>query len=129
MNKSDILSAFNKHILDFFNDVSIIFPNNQDISVSQTSIIGLRKTNPKIIINIWKEYILDKYKKEITEGNIDFIINKNYAEDLVNAEQGSIILEKINTLREPIRSMGNENLQKSIKYIQNLTKLCETYHS
>ena len=129
MNKSEILSAFNKHIVEFFSDVSTIFPDNHDISVSHTSIVGLKKTNPKLIINMWKEYIADKYKVQISEGNIDFIINKNYATDLSSIAESNKILEKIEQLRDPIRQMGKENLQKSIKYIQNLTKLCETYHS
>ena len=89
MNKSDILSAFNGHIVDFFSDVCTIFPDNPDISVSYTSIIGLRKTNPRLIINMWKEYIVDKYKHEIVEGNIDFIINKNYETDLSNIAESN----------------------------------------
>tara|TARA_B100001093_G_scaffold517629_1_gene599791 strand:- start:650 stop:1039 length:390 start_codon:yes stop_codon:yes gene_type:complete len=128
MNKSDLLVGFNNHINDFFNDVLTIFPNDNDIKVAYSSLISIRKINPKIIISIWKSYILDKYKVEIEEGNIDFFIKRNYKDDLINNENASTILSKIDTLRKPIEEMGEENKQKTIKYIQNLTKLCNLYY-
>ena len=77
MNKSELLSGFNNHINEFFDDVVTIFPNDSDIQVAQTSLLTIRKVNPKLIIAIWKEYIMDPYCEEINNGNIDFFINKN----------------------------------------------------
>jgi hypothetical protein len=127
MNKSELLTGFNNHINEFFNDVLTIFPNDTDIQVAQTSLLTVRKVNPRLIISIWKEYIMDPYHDEISKGNIDFFINKNYSSDLNSTENASAILQKIDTLREPIKQMGEENQQKTITYIQNLTKLCKMY--
>jgi hypothetical protein len=127
MNKSEILSAFNNHIQEFFKDVIIIYPDDDDIKVANSSLSVMRKANPRLVIEMWKEYML-KYKKEINEGNIDFFINKNYADDLRTTSNSSVILEKIDTLREPMKKMDPENLKKTIKYVQNLTKLCEIYY-
>tara|TARA_R110002074_G_scaffold325600_1_gene495906 strand:- start:819 stop:1208 length:390 start_codon:yes stop_codon:yes gene_type:complete len=129
MNKADILSGFNNHLNEFFNDVVIIFPDNLDIKVAQTSLSTMRKANPRLIVSIWKEHIVNKYEKEINEGNIDFFLQKDYNNDLNSADNASTILEKINSLKEPIRNMGQDNLTKTITYIQNLTKLCNLYHA
>ena len=129
MNKSDILSTFNNHIQDFFQDVIVIYPEDNDIKVASSSLGVMRKANPKLVVEMWKEYMLDRYKKEINEGNIDFFINKNYTDDLKTTTNSSIILEKIDTLREPMKKMGPKNLEKTIKYVQNLTKLCEFYYN
>ncbi len=129
MNKSEILTAFNNHISDFFNDVSIIFPDNSDIKIAQTSLSTVRKMNPRLIISIWKEYMVDKYRKEIEAGDMAFFVERNYTSDLQDVGQGKVILEKIDTLREPIREMGEENLKKASGYIQNLTKICDMYYN
>lgn len=128
MNKTDILSGFNNHLNEFFNDVVTIFPDNLDIKVAQSSLSTMRKANPRLIVAIWREHIVSKYEKEIMEGNIDFFLEKDYNTDLKSADNASSILEKINSLKEPIRNMGQENLTKTITYIQNLTKLCNLYH-
>ena len=128
MNKSDIVSGFNNHIIEFFNDVLTIFPNDTEISIAHTSLLAIRKINPTLAINIWKKYISDKYKNEIEAGNINFFIDRNYQKDLKETSSASKILSKIDTLREPIKQMVEENKQKTIIYIQNLTKLCNLYY-
>ena len=128
MNKTDILAGFNNHLNEFFNDVVNIFPDNLDIKVAQTSLSTMRKANPRLIVAIWREHVVSKYEKEIVEGNIDFFLEKDYNSDLKTADNASTILEKINSLKEPIRNMGHDNRSKTITYIQNLTKLCNLYH-
>ncbi len=38
------------------------------------------------------------------------------------------LLKTIDSFRERVRNMGEENKNKSIKYVQNLTKLCSMYY-
>ena len=128
MNKSDILGAFNNHISEFFNDVSIIFPDNNDIKLALTSLSTVRKMNPRLVISIWKEYIVDKYRSAIEAGNMDFFLDKNYTADVKDLGQAASILQKIDTLREPVREMGEDNLNKTREYMKNLTKICDLYY-
>ena len=129
MNKIDILTGFNNHIVDFFNDVLTIFPNDTEISVAHSSLIAIRKVNPRLIVTIWKQYISDPYTNQIQCGDINFFINRDYSTDLKDSDKATTILQKIDTLREPIKLMGDDNKKKTIDYIQNLTKLCNLYHS
>jgi len=124
-----ILNAFNDHFMEFVSDIINVFPDNTDIVSAKNSFALIRKANPKLIIKIWKSYVVDKYGAEIHLGNISFFIDKDYANDLTNAENSDKIIEAINRLRNPVKMMSAESQQKSMKYIQNLTKLCVAYHS
>ena len=54
-------------------------------------------------------------------------INKDYSADLDNAANPDKIMQAINRLREPVKSMKPEDQNKTMKYIQNLTKLSGIY--
>ena len=124
-----ILNAFNDHFMEFVSDIINVFPDNTDLVSAKNSFVLIRKANPKLIIKIWKSYVADKYGPEIDLGNISFFIDKDYANDLTNAENSDKIIESINRLRNPVKMMSEESQQKSMKYIQNLKKLCILYHS
>jgi hypothetical protein len=128
MNPSIILNAFNDHLTDLFIDITIIFPDNIDIKTAQNTLSLIRKTNPKMIVKIWKKYVVDKYGDKFDSDNISFFIEKDYNEDLTNIDQPSKIMKSIDRLRDPIKSMNSSNQSKTMKYLQNLKKLCCLYH-
>jgi hypothetical protein len=118
-----ILTAFNDHFFEFVNDIQEIFPDDHDLLVSKNSLMLVRKANPKMIVKIWNAYVVGKYKSVIEAGNLDFFINKDYSNDFINANNSDKIIEAIDRFRQPIKNMSEQNKLKSIKYIQNLTKL------
>ena len=85
------------------------------------------KINPKTVINGWKECVNDLYKDQILKGDLEYFINKDYNEDLEGSDNKGKILKTIDSFRDKIRNMGDDNKKKSMKYIQNLTKLCNMY--
>lgn len=126
---SNILTAFNDHFMEFLTDVQSVFPDDADILSAKNSLTAIRKANPRMIVKIWNTFIVGKYRKEIEAGNIDFFVNKDYSEDVANVDGSGKIMESINRLREPIRNMSADNQAKTMKYIQNLTKLAFMYES
>ena len=126
---SNILTAFNDHFVEFVTDIQSVFPEDHDILVAKNSLLAIRKANPKMIVKIWNTFIVGKYKAEIESGNISFFINKDYSQDLVYAENSGKIMESIDRLRTPIKSMNTAEQAKTMKYIQNLTKLSSIYES
>lgn len=122
---NNILIAFNDHFFEFLNDVHKVFPEDIDILTAKNALLTVRKANPKMIVKIWKLFIVGKYKAEIESGNIAFFINKDYSTDVSNATNSDKIMESINRLREPIKNMSLDNQAKVMKYIQNLTRLSE----
>ena len=120
---SNILTAFNDHFIEFINDVHRVFPDDTDILATKNALTAIRKANPKMIVKIWNKFIVGKYRPEIEAGNIDFFISKDYSYDVSTASNSDKIMETINRLREPIRQMTPVSQAKTMKYIQNLTKL------
>ena len=122
---NNILSAFNDHFMDFINDIQSVFPEDVDILAAKNALTLVRKANPKMIVKIWKIYIVNNYKLEIEAGNLDFFMNKDYSSDVSVAANSDKIMESINRLRDPIKNMSKDNQDKVMKYIQNLSKLSE----
>lgn len=123
---SSVLKAFNNHLLEFVEDVIRIFPDNLDIKTGKTFIEGVKRVNPKKIITYWKDNILLLYETEIIQGDITFFVNKDYRNDIGTEVQTLKVLEDIRVL---VRDTTEENKEKAMKYLQNLTKLCKIYFS
>jgi hypothetical protein len=131
MDKPQILSAFNKHFIEFIEDVQRVFPDDYDISTILTSLSAARKINPRLIITTFKEHVINTYREEIEKGNLDFFIDNDYKNDLnkIGVSSPNAIIEKIDCLRGPVRNMNTEDRAKVMKYMQNLTKLSDLYSS
>ena len=126
---SNILTVFNDHFVDFINDVQSVFPEDPDILTAKNALTAVRKANPKMIVKIWNKFIVGKYRPEIEAGNIDFFISKDYSQDVSAASNSDKIMETIDRLRNPLKLMTPEDQSKSMKYMQNLSKLSTIYNS
>ena len=126
---STILTAFNDHFMEFVNDIHSVVPENTDILAAKNSFALIRKANPKMIIKIWQSYVVNKYNDKIEAGDISFFVNKDYGDDLTNADNSDKIVEAIDRLRSPIKLMSVADQAKTMKYIQNLKKLSTIYHT
>ena len=124
-----VLKAFNSHLLEFLDDIIQVFPKDIDLKATRLFLYGMTKAKPRGIIKIWKLYFIGPYKKQIEAGNFSFFIEKDYTEDVGEGFEGNKneLLASINQMRIKIKDMEDINKQKSMKYIQNLTKLCNLY--
>ena len=124
---SNILAAFNDHFVEFISDIQSVFPNDADVLTAKNALLAIRKANPKMIIKIWNSFIVAKYNTEIEAGNLSFFMDKDYSQDFSNSQNNGAIMDAIDRLRGPVKSMTHEDQQKTMKYIQNLTKLSAIY--
>lgn len=127
MSYKNLVSVFNEHLVEFFDDVQSLYPDNVDILTGKNSILAFKKINPALIIKIWATYIGEVYATQIENNDISFFISKDYSTDLVYATNADKIMEIINRLREPIGNMNTTDQMKTMKYIKNLSKLSITY--
>lgn len=126
--KSQLLKTFNDQFMQFVEDIISVFPSDPDLILAKNAFIFFKKSNPKIIIDVWYRYVVTKYKNTIASGDISFFLEKDYGEDTANLSQWSAkSMDAINRLRGPIKNMNPENKAKSMKYCQNLTILCSNY--
>jgi hypothetical protein len=124
---TSILSIFNNHFVEFVEDVENAFPEDIGIKTAKNALLAIKKTNPKLIPNIWYRNVAKPYRDQIEAGDCDFFINKDYTSDCARHGHGQKIMEAIDRLRAPIQNMDGENQAKTIKYVQNLSKLCYEY--
>ena len=124
-DKSIVMKAFLNQFTDFVEDVQSVFPDNADIDSAKTALFLIKKTNPRILMNAWVTCIVEPYNDKIEKGDIGFFLDKDYTQDL--EYMGNAVMQKVDALRGPVREMGAENQAKSMKYIQNLTKLAKLH--
>ena len=120
---TNFLTVFNDHFAEFINDIQCVFPHDVDLLTAKNSLLAVRKANPKLLVRIWLKYVVIPYQSEIESGNIDFFVDKDYAKDLSNSGNSDKIMEAIDRLRNPVKQMSAIEQQKTMKYIQNLSKL------
>lgn len=120
---TSVVSAFNDHFMEMVNDIVNVFPDDLDILSARNSLKALRKINPKMLIRSWDFYVVSKYYKEIESGDLSYFLNKDYTEDVSVSSDSKRIIEAINRLRNPIKSMSEEEQKMILKYLQNLSKL------
>ena len=119
------MKAFLNQFTDFVEDIQSVFPDDADIESAKTALFLIKKTNPRILMNAWSIYIVGPYSDQIEKGDIGFFLEKDYTRDL--EYMGNAVMQKVDALRGPIRDMGADNQAKSMKYIQNLTKLAKLH--
>ena len=127
--KSSFLGAFNTHLLELLEDLKTLYPTDINIKTAIRLVSTLKKANPKMLLKGWKVSVNDEYKKQIEEGDFDFFLNKEYDRDIGGdlKQSSSQILNAINLIKIKFRDMDETNRKKTIKYVQNLTKLCDLY--
>ena len=128
MNKSQVVDAFNKHFIEFIIDIERVFPNDTDIMSTRKTINKAITLMPRALIKMFNENIVKLYSKQIEEGDISFFIDNNYRKTHGYKEDDQVwALDKIESLREPVKNMNNDEQQKVLKYLKNLKKLTELY--
>ena len=124
----DIQKAFNKHFIEFIDDIANYFTDRLEIQTTANALRAMRKANPKLIISVWKTSVADIYEDKINHGDINFFITKEYSTDLKGMDTSSDVLRGIDKIRKPIQEMPKEDQDKAMKYVQNLCKLCNLYY-
>ena len=126
--QKSLKEVFCTQLLEFIDDILRVFPNNLDLKTGKTFIVGLTKVSKRKLIGIWKTSVVDVYEEAIMNGDKEYFINKDYSEDL--GEGGTDrMMNVIEDVRSLIRNTSEENKDKAIKYLQNLTKICKLYYA
>jgi len=128
-DKKIFLRTFNTHLFEFLDDVIRIFPDNLDIQTAKTSFFAIKQANPTIIIKTWFQFIYMPYKDTIDSGNIEFFFNKDYSDDLANLSNSKEVLKIVDTLRDPVSNMTEQQKKFTMEYLQNLSKVSVLYSS
>jgi len=127
LDKSTILKVFNEHFVEFIEDIASVFPDENDLILAKNYLLLMKKTNPKLLINIFYNNIFLKYNDKFEQNDMDYFIEKDYQEDFTENKNSAKIIQSIDHLRSSIKNMNEHNKTKTIKYLQNLCKLSNSY--
>jgi len=128
MDKSQLLTIFNKQFKEFVEDISRVFPDNKDILTLKVTIGHLLMITPKTVYKGYKKHVIDQYRPQIEAGDINFFIDKDYKSDIA-VTGNNAILDKIDCLRGPVRDMSPLEQANVIKYMQNMMKIGDLYEA
>jgi len=124
-----VVDAFNKHFIEFIIDIERVFPNDSDIMSTRKTINKTLMIMPRAIIKMFNEHFVQLYGDKINDGDISFFIENDYRKQHGYKETEQVwALDKIESLRQPVKNMNDEDKQKVVRYLQNLKKLTELFN-
>ena len=125
-----VSKAFNNHFMEFLEDVMIVLPGNKNIKTAKFYVTNVNRLNPTLVIKAWYLYCVVPYSGQIEKGDFSFFINKDYKSDVGQSSEynSSQVLDAIEEIRVAASELSEENQQKIIKYVQNLSKLAIMYN-
>lgn len=126
-DKSKLLKAFNTYFFEFVDYIIKILPDNVDVLSSKTLFEITKKANPTLLAKLWQQYVFIPYSQELAKGNLNYFIEKDYSQDVVNLNNSQDVLKSIDNLRQEIRTMEVDDKKECLKYLQNLNKLSVAY--
>jgi len=117
-----MLGMFNNRLVDFFEDLAATFPEERDIKMGLEAIKGAKKINPRLVLDMFVEYI----KKPLET----FILAED--EDKITAYARQIISEKFNEISPAIMifdkywgSMSEQNQRAVWNHLKVLVLLAD----
>ena len=130
-NNSLVLSTFLQQLDECLEDIIILYPSQtaKDSRFLKCKMYfdAVRKTNPRLMIQVWKVRVNEKFRAQIDAKNVNFFVEeldfkseapKSYTDEVETA---------LDDLRWTIRQMSPTNIEKCMRYVQNLCKLADLY--
>ena len=128
MDKFTIIRAFNTLFFQFMDDIIDMNPEQSDILQARIFFQNTKKTNPTLLIKIWKKHVYDPFQQHIDEENIDFFLNRDYQGEVskIATNEGSI-QRFIVQMKTQLQQMDVSSKMKIMKDIKNICYLSKIY--
>jgi hypothetical protein len=117
-------------------DIIRLFPEKKGLKTTKQVFEASRRMNPKIIMEMLNIYLLKPYEEQILNDNFEFFINKDYARDIAIIPRGDAIrstdaniLKGIDSIRQPLNELPDEDKLKMLQYYKNLIQLTTLYEN
>jgi hypothetical protein len=68
------LGAFNTQLIRFFKELSETYPEERDIKLAVEAIEGAKKINPKMILDLFKDYVYDDLNEPIQREDEEYVL-------------------------------------------------------
>jgi hypothetical protein len=116
------LSAFNSQLIKFFEDLSETFPEEKEIRAALEGLQFARKSNPRLILDMFYEHIARDLRTAILEENVDKIIEFGR---LKISQQFNEIMPALSIFDKHWATLSDANRNIIWKYLKVLIVLCD----
>ena len=116
------LGAFNTQLVRFFEGLTEIFPEERDIKASLEAINGLKKINPKMILDLFYEHVYRHVSDAIKREDEDVVIA--YAKTTISAQFNEMSVALV-MFDKHWPSLSDTNRKNIWSYLKVLCVLCE----
>ena len=116
------LGAFNNQLIRFFQELRDTYPEERDIKLALEAIEGAKKINPKLILDLFYEYVHKDLSDAI--GREDEVVVINFAKSKINA-QFNEMSPALLIFDKHWPTMADPNRKAIWNYLKVLCILCE----
>lgn len=74
MASQSTLGIFNTKLIAFFEDLAQSYPEERDIKLAIEGLQGIKKVNPRLILDMFNEYVLKPLKDDILAENEEKVV-------------------------------------------------------
>jgi DNA repair protein RadC len=117
-----VLGLFNNKLVAFFEDLSATFPEEKEIKMSLEAIQGAKKVNPRLILDMFTEYVKNPLHEHIMNENEEKVID--FAKKAIST-QFNEISPALMIFEKHWPSMSDSNRQAIWKHLKVLVLLAE----
>ena len=117
-----MLTAFNNQLVQFFEELSVTFPEEKNIRMGLEAINGAKKVNPRLILDLFYEHVYVALAEPIARRDIELV--QTIARQKI-ATQFNEIMPALAIFDRLWATMTTSNQEVIWKYMKVLCILCE----
>jgi uncharacterized protein YheU (UPF0270 family) len=127
MTKLDFYNLFNEKMLEFARDLCNVFSNISEFTRFRSGVLMLQNLEPKTLENIFRTYVLSKYKDQILNQDESFFLD--HTEFDIYSQRTDYWLSLIEQLKEMWKTLDQDNKAIVWKYFHVLIIISDKCHS
>ena len=116
------LNAFTTQLVNFFEELCTTFPEERDIKMATEAIVGAKKINPRLILDLFTEHVYIELESSITKRDIGQI--RQTAQKKISTQFNEMI-SALAIFDKHWDTMGTVNQEVIWKYLKVLCILSE----
>jgi hypothetical protein len=116
------LNAFTTQLINFFDELCAVFPEEKDIKMATEGLKGVKKINPRLMLDLFMEHVYKDCSVAIYEKDVDQFIQ--VAQTKIST-QFNDILSALSLFQKHWYTLSPKNQDTMWQYLQILCRLAE----
>lgn len=127
MTKLDFYNIFNEKMLEFAKELCDVFPNVGEFKRFRSGVLMLQNLEPKTLENIFRTYVVSKYKDQLLNKDESFFLEHNEYD--IQSQRTDYWLSLIDQIKDMWKTLDSENREVIWKYFHVMIVLSDKCHS